>query len=300
MPCKRAIATLSLACALVGAAVFPGAASALGALADVSVIDRDTGATLPVHQHLGRYWVEGRPGGRYALRVHNRSGQRLMAVMGVDGVNVISGETAGTGQAGYVFSPWERYDVTGWRKSNSQVAGFFFTALTNSYAARTGRPDDVGVVGVALFRERQATLPNIAPRPVPFGRRDSSGASGESRERTEAPARAEAPGAPAAESNAAAKSGVGNSAMAEDRAAAPVQAQPRLGTGHGAREMSRVETTTFQRLSDSPDEVITIHYDSRENLVAMGVIRAPRPTPHPRPFPGQPEIGFVPDPPPRR
>ena len=294
MSCKHTIAALSLACTFAGAAVLPGAASAVGALADVSVIDRDTGATLPVHQHLGRYWVEGRPGSRYALRVHNRSGQRLMAVMGVDGVNVISGETAGTGQAGYVFSAWERYDVTGWRKSNSQVAGFFFTALANSYAARTGRPDDVGVVGVALFRERQPALSSVAPRPAPFGRRDGGGAS------ADATARAEASGASAAESNAAAKSGMGSGAMAEDRAAAPMQAQPRLGTGHGVREDSRVETTTFLRLGESPDEVITIHYDSRENLVAMGVIRAPRPQPHPRPFPGQPEIGFVPDPPQRR
>ena len=43
--------------------------------------------------------------------------------------------------------------------------------------------------------------------------------------------------------------------------------------------------------------MITIAYDSRENLVAMGVIREPRVPPRPRPFPGQPEIGYVPDPP---
>jgi len=38
---------------------------------------------------------------------------------------------------------------------------------------------------------------------------------------------------------------------------------------------------------------VTIHYDSRENLVAMGVIPAPRTTPDP--FPAA--MGFVPDPP---
>ena len=35
----------------------------------------------------------------------------------------------------------------------SQTAAFYFTDLADSYAARTGRPDNVGVIGVALFRE---------------------------------------------------------------------------------------------------------------------------------------------------
>jgi hypothetical protein len=43
--------------------------------------------------------------------------------------------------------------------------------------------------------------------------------------------------------------------------------------------------------------VFVINYDSRANLLAMGVISEPRPPVRPRPFPGQPEIGFVPDPP---
>ena len=43
------------------------------------------------------------------------------------------------------------------------------------------------------------------------------------------------------------------------------------------------------RATASPEEVIAIHYDSYSNLVAMGVIRAPRSA---TPFPGH----FVPDP----
>ena len=47
------------------------------------------------------------------------------------------------------------------------------------------------------------------------------------------------------------------------------------------------------RLSDSPDEVITIYYDSRPNLIARGIIPTPR-LAEPRPFPAS--FGFVPDP----
>ena len=77
------------------------------------------------------------------------------------------------------------------------------------------------------------------------------------------------------------------------------RAEPKLGTGHGAREQSVVEATTFERLQESPNEVIRIRYDSRANLVAMGVIRK-RWHPHlprPEPFPDAPVMGYVPDPP---
>jgi hypothetical protein len=50
----------------------------------------------------------------------------------------------------------------------------------------------------------------------------------------------------------------------------------------------------FQRAQDTPDEVHTIWYDSREALVRRGIIAESWPVPRrPEPFPGT----FVPDPP---
>ena len=80
--------------------------------------------------------------------------------MSVDGVNVLTGETAAYGQRGYVLDPYETYDVTGWRKSNAEVAAFNFASLSASYAARTGRPGDVGVIGVAVFKEKSEPPPS--------------------------------------------------------------------------------------------------------------------------------------------
>src|ERR1700738_3314547 len=129
-------------------------ALAVGAIANVTIIDRDSGVTLSTHFFHGEYWVAGTPGARYAIEIRNCSGGRLLAATSVDGVNVLSGATAGWDQAGYVFNPGERYQITGWRKTNAQVAAFTFTDSPNSYAERTGRPANVGVIGVALFRER--------------------------------------------------------------------------------------------------------------------------------------------------
>ena len=53
-------------------------AQAIGRLADVTIVDRDTGATLPVHYARGEYWVAGRPGARYAITVRNRLGERVL------------------------------------------------------------------------------------------------------------------------------------------------------------------------------------------------------------------------------
>ena len=95
-----------------------------------------------------------RPGARYSLRVTNHTDGRVLVVMSVDGVNILTGETAGYGQRGYVFAPHESLDLTGWRKSRREVAAFTFAPLPQSYAARTGRPADVGVIGIAVFKEK--------------------------------------------------------------------------------------------------------------------------------------------------
>ena len=129
-------------------------ASAIGRLADVTVIDRASGQSLPVYFARGEYWVAGTPGAKYSVSVANASGARVLAVMSVDGVNVLNGQTAAIEQSGYVFGGFQRYEVTGWRKSNDEVAAFEFVASPASYAERTGRPANVGVIGVALFTER--------------------------------------------------------------------------------------------------------------------------------------------------
>src|SRR4249920_3309134 len=93
------------------------AAGAVGNLADVSIYDRATGRTLPVQWHDGKYYVVGKPGNEYEVVVRNNRGEDLLAVMSVDGINVLSGQTASTQQGGYVLTSWARTAVKGWRKS---------------------------------------------------------------------------------------------------------------------------------------------------------------------------------------
>jgi len=239
-------------------------ACAVGRLVDVELVDRGQNQALPVYPHRGNAWVAGRPGARYAVRMSNRTGQRVMVVLSVDGVNAVTGETAATGQNGYVLGPWQTTEITGWRKSLTEAAAFYFTALPDSYAARIDRPDNVGVVGVAVFREREPELASrreldVAEPRAAQGRLE--------RDR-------------AAESTAAAPAA---------KAAAPAE---RLGTGHGEREYFPTTQTSFERASERPAEIVRLRYDSLDNLLASGVIPRPqRPRVLPEPFPS-----FVPDP----
>ncbi|MFY9314337.1 MAG: hypothetical protein WAO95_02110, partial [Burkholderiales bacterium] len=142
-------------------ATLAGPAAAVGGLADLSIYDRSEGRTLAVHWHEGRAYVIGRPGNEYQLNVRNRQGEDLLAVLSVDGVNVITGQTATVQQSGYVLAPGRGLEVKGWRKDLARTAAFYFTSLADSYAARTGRPDNVGAIGVALFRRKP-------PEPAPY------------------------------------------------------------------------------------------------------------------------------------
>ena len=131
-------------------------------LVELTILDRDSGSIEPRYLARGQNWIAATPGHRYAVRLSNRSAGRVLVVLSVDGVNAIDGRTAAPDQAGYVLAPWQSTEVTGWRKSLTEVAAFHFTALPDSYAARTGRPDNVGVIGIAVFQERLPPPPPLA------------------------------------------------------------------------------------------------------------------------------------------
>jgi hypothetical protein len=238
----------------------PGLARA-GSLIDVQVISKSTGKPLALYMHAGKSYVIGTPGERYSLLLTNRTSARVMGVLSVDGVNAVSGETAAPNQAGYVLGPYQTAEIAGWRKSNEEVARFYFTPLPDSYAARTDRPDNVGVIGLAAFREYVEPVANFKSSPyLSNSTRDAA-----------APPAPGAAGAPASRA----------------------EAQERLGTGHGERENSPVSNTAFRRASTAPDEIVSIWYDSRERLASRGVLpRATQYCADPQPFPAR----YVPDP----
>ena len=58
-----------------------------------------------------------------------------------------------------MIEPYGYVTIEGWRKDLERTAAFYFSDPGDAYATRTGRPDDLGVIGVALFREREPAHP---------------------------------------------------------------------------------------------------------------------------------------------
>ena len=257
-----------LAAAVVAALAFP--VHAVGRLADVTIFDRGTSRELPVYWHEGRAYVVGKPGNEYQVTIRNQRGEDVLAVVSVDGVNVMNGATASPDQSGYILSPWRRYDIRGWRKTLDEIASFYFTSLGDSYAARTDRPQNVGVIGVALFQRKH-------PEP-------------RSEDAVGAPAR-EAPSLLKRESSEAQRQAPAGSTNVQVRPSTAPSAP--LGTGHGRREESHVVWVDFDRASDTPAETITIYYDSYRNLLARGILQPTYGRRDPDPFPN---ATFAPDP----
>ncbi len=220
----------------------------------VELVD-ESGAVLPTFQQGGRSYVLGSLGQRYLVRVRNGSPGRAEIVVSVDGRDVIDGRPASWNKRGYLVDAHGEVVIDGFRLSRQSVAAFRFSSVPRSYAARMGDARDVGVIGVAVFPERP---PRWVPPPRPFPS-----------QRDEAVPQSSAPagGAPPASAEAR-KSAPSPEALASRERSAH---RPGLGTEFGEQHESRVTQVFFERARSRPDAVLTVRYDDRPGLVALGI-----------------------------
>jgi hypothetical protein len=265
----------------------------------VSVHD-DHGRELPTFHHGGQTFVLGTYGERYNVRVENRTARRIEAVVSVDGRDVISGSVGDyVNQRGYVIAPYDQVTITGFRQSHHEVAAFRFTSPGNSYSARMGTPQNVGVIGVAVFPERaREAIARPQPRSAATTGRESASGAGARR------GDAEAREAPSSLGSAARD---GSSAYRDDArrakgAPAPYPSTDNLGTEYGESLSSSVEEVAFRRAhATHPDALISLRYDDRAGLLARGIALEPK---RPRPYrvpcgpDAFPHSRFAPPPPP--
>ncbi len=275
----------------------------------VNILDGH-GDTADVYERGGRFYIMGTVGQRYSIRVRNPTSHRVEAVVSVDGLDVIDGKAADfVNKRGYVVPAYGELKIDGFRTSQSQVATFRFSSVSNSYAGRKGVARNVGVVGVAIFEEKAAPevivqQPPPPPRPYPRYRdlddEDWGGADAEPPTAT---------GSTTSRSAGAAKSKRPASAPAADRpsAGAPAKPAPRrydmdrrtvdrteteshccnkpqerpgLGTEFGEQRFSAVTFTRFERANASkPTAIAELRYNDAQGLAALGIRIAPNPGP---------------------
>ncbi len=261
----------------------------------VEVVDA-YGHALPTYQHRGQTYVLGNHNTRYQVRVHNHSGQRVEAVVTVDGRDVVSGDVGDyKHQRGYIVPPYGQVTIEGFRKNLSNVATFRFTTPGDSYSARRGTPQHVGVVGVAVFREKQRP---VVRQPIRRPQRDFWGYKGGAAGGDLDDAVAEhAPASPSAtRGDAPVEAEARGKASADEYAPRRRRSKNNLGTRYGETRHSAVEEVPFERRhASAPDQLLAIYYDNARGLQARGIQVYPAyGAAEPSPFPGN---RFAPPPP---
>ena len=249
--------------------------------------------------HGDQIYAEAPPVGDYTLRLTNDSPNTRLAVVSVDGVNVINGKDAGYDGAGFVLRPWESLPIKGWLRSNQEVAAFTFKPSEGSYAAETGRgTKNVGVIGVAVFDEK---LRPFAHRPrtehhhhhhyhrSPFDTLirglvdplipDDRFTCGLNEDEAESLSNLKGFGATRSAKSVPRSRSTTASYSTEKSSAGigggPIDAEftsaEEIGTGYGRRLTQHTRTVTFERATSTPTFVLQVRYATRETLRAWGV-----------------------------
>jgi hypothetical protein len=191
----------------------------------------------------GRMFAPGIPGSAYTLRVRNRTANRIEVIVTVDGRHVLKDEPGHPSDChGMVLRPHDTYEFRGWRISDDESREFLFGDPGSSVAAQaTGSAANIGVIGFAAWREREAwSLYGGSPilRGTGHVTRDM----------------------------AVATASAGPATFSAD-----MESTGSLGTGIGASQEDRVGRTNFTRITGEPD-ILFIGYDTEAELVRRGII----------------------------
>ncbi len=259
---------------------------ASGSLVDVTIeMDGATAPLFAARDGSGRFYFEARAGRAYAVRIANRSPERVGVVLAVDGLNAVSGERepgpSASSRPGrmYVIDPWDAVSVRGWRTSLADVRRFTFVDERASYAARTGRANSrMGWIEAWVYRER-ASVRVWRPRPGPWDRRPAPYEEPETRDGADAAPEAAAPRATPAPAPAPAPDGAQeDDARNKDAKGADGHLQRQReeggsgypGTGWGSRADDPAMLVDF--VPDfRPADCVILRYEYAPALRALGL-----------------------------
>src|ERR1035437_3782497 len=128
------------------------------------------GRPITEYSHRGQVFVEGRAASEYTIRVKNKTGGRVEAVISVDGLSITDGKIAGPTSSGYLLNAFEQMEIPGWKVDSSVAAKFAFSGKQHSYSTYVNGGDtrNNGVIGIMAFSEKRPVYQNtVLPSPYP-------------------------------------------------------------------------------------------------------------------------------------
>lgn len=117
------------------------------------------GRAVKHYTHNGKTYIEAKTGTQYELKVRNNTDAKILAVVSVDGLNVINGERATPEDIGYLVEGRGSSLIRGFRYSNEEVGAFKFVSKDASYSAQMSQDtSNIGVIGLIAFEDRDEKL----------------------------------------------------------------------------------------------------------------------------------------------
>lgn len=137
------------------------------------------GKPIKQYSHKGNTYIEAKIGTEYNIRIKNDSHRRKLAVVTVDGLNVITGQphSANDIGEGYIVGAYDSFDIKGFRKDMNSVGAFKFCQSGKSYCNEQGLKGNNGVIGVRIYDQKvnEIVFGNTRPKhPFYWGGEDSS------------------------------------------------------------------------------------------------------------------------------
>lgn len=115
----------------------------------------------------GKFYLEARDGTEYSIKIKNHGYKRLLAVISVDGIDVIGGGAADIAETGYIVNAYDTLKISGYRVDTESVAKFKFGKGKDSYSTmvendfdekeikKNGASRNNGVIGVRIWEEKE-------------------------------------------------------------------------------------------------------------------------------------------------
>ena len=233
-------------CAVLLMWVSCAAAATIGDAIEVG-ITTDKGWSLPFypaksHPALKKVYAEAIKGDHYRIIVRNKLDRRVGVVVAVDGRNIISGQKSWlkNNERMYILEPYATNEYSGWRSAQDKINRFYFTDVSDSYAAAFGDESAMGVIAVAAYPEIQHYEPPM----------DRSYFAPEKREQAGAMAKAASPAIQSKDAE-------------------------RAGTGYGREEYSPSYRVQFDPENRAVESIL-IKYEWRKTLCDLKIINCCR------------------------
>ena len=216
------------------------------------------GESVTQFEANGRRYIEALENAEYEVRIYNPLSVRVAVALSVDGLNTIDGRhTSASDAHKWVIQPHSTITVRGWQMSSENARRFYFTTERDSYGAKIGQTDNLGLISAVFFRERKP----IWTTPVTPGRREGRPMKEDGRVRDEK-----------GQTEAPQSAGTGeNRDAAKSARAYPQPDDEYAATGIG-RSVDNSVSWIKMDLEPTPAGYASIRYEFHSALVRLGVI----------------------------